>query len=119
MISVVLWQFRSWVQILLSFKSFFFFEIEETCPFVNDLQLEISSKCDIEAGTVLPCVKIPRGERAFQRMLTSVDPNVFPERPPTMPRFGGTYLRYRRIQIITAPIIFGFSRPKGPLLSDG
>ena len=26
---------------------------------------------------------------------------------------------YRRIPIITAPVIFGFSRPKGPLLSGG
>ena len=27
-------------------------------------------------------------------------------------------MRYRRVPIITAPVIFGFSRPKGPLLSD-
>ena len=27
--------------------------------------------------------------------------------------------RYRRIPIITAPVIFGFSSPKGPLLSGG
>ena len=26
---------------------------------------------------------------------------------------------YRRIPIITAPVIFGFSSPKGPLLSGG
>ena len=28
-------------------------------------------------------------------------------------------LGYRRIPIITAPVIFGFSSPKGPLLSGG
>ena len=27
--------------------------------------------------------------------------------------------QYRRIPIITAPVIFGFSSPKGPLLSGG
>ena len=28
-------------------------------------------------------------------------------------------VKYRRIPIITAPVIFGFSSPKGPLLSGG
>ena len=28
-------------------------------------------------------------------------------------------IKYRRIPIITAPVIFGFSSPKGPLLSGG
>ena len=39
---------------------------------------------------------------------------------PSVPLSEGSMaLKYRRIPIITAPVIFGFSRPKGPLLSDG
>ena len=53
--------------------NFFSFKFEETCTFINDFQLEISSKCDIENSSTL-CKKIIRGERAFWRMLMSADP---------------------------------------------
>ena len=33
--------------------------------------------------------------------------------------FSRGFVKYRRIPKVTAPITFGFSRPKGPLLSGG
>ena len=37
----------------------------------------------------------------------------------TMLRFRRDENGYRRIPKVTAPVTFGFSRPKGPLLSGG
>ena len=43
----------------------FFFYIEETCTFINDWQLEISSKCDIKAENSPNLCKNHKGRKGL------------------------------------------------------
>ena len=51
---------------------FLFFKIEETCTFINDFQLEISSKCDIKAENSSTLCKNHKGRKGL-----STDVNEF------------------------------------------
>ena len=58
----------SWVRILLPLISIcFFFQIEETCTFMNISSLKYHLSVIQNQKTVLPCVNIVRGERGYGR----------------------------------------------------
>ena len=80
MVSVVKWQFGSWVRILLPFISIFFLlnwrdlHFHKWFAAWNIFEVWYKSRKQF----YLDCVKILKGERAFRRMLTSADLSKIP-----------------------------------------